>query len=94
MPEVQSRAMTITEREDFKELRAEMRDGFHQINEAVIKATDRIGSLELYRAAEQALDAERKTIKTDTSTERRWRLGISATVLITLVVTIVNLLKG
>lgn len=85
--------MTITEREDFKELRAEMREGFHAVSEQIIKATDRIGSLELYRAAEQALVAERNKVKADTQEDRRWRTGISITVVVTLAVTLVNLIS-
>lgn len=64
--------MTTDERTDFKELRAEMRQGFVDLAKAVSAVDDRVRSLELTRAGQIAV----KEAKGDSVSVSKWGLGL------------------
>lgn len=83
--------MTGPEREDFRELRSEMRDGLGEIKGAIDGLATRVHSLELARAADDAVRADRRTAHQRIDAERRWRLGLTASVLASVLIGALNL---
>lgn len=82
--------MTGPEREDFRELRNEMREGFRDVKAAVEGLTDRVSSLEITRAADMAVREDRRTAHARIDAERRWRIGLTLGVLSSVGVGVVN----
>jgi len=80
--------VTGPERESFRELRSEMREGFSEIKVAVTGVHDRVAALELHRAREEGADQvmERRTA------DYRWRVGIVTGIAVTGGVAVLNLL--
>lgn len=83
--------MTGPEREDFRELRAEMRDGLGDIKGSIDRLATRVQSLELARAADDAVRAESRTAHQRIDAERRWRLGLTTSVLASVAIGVINL---
>jgi hypothetical protein len=84
--------VTGPEREDFRELRAEMREGFRDINLGIKEVSIRVGSLELTRAESLGAAEIRDGLKATATSERRWRIGISVSVALAIVFGVANLI--
>ena len=69
--------MTGPEREDFRELREEMREGFRDIKEAVAAIAEKVHSLEISRAADEAVRNDRRIAASRVMSEKRWRIGLA-----------------
>jgi hypothetical protein len=75
--------VTSEERLDFKELRAEMREGFRDVKDALNGLTGRVDSLEATR--DRAVGAQEAVAKRQdhTRTVSMWRTGLIVSVLTT-----------
>jgi len=73
--------VTHAELENFRLLREEQREGFREVKEAIGDLGCRVSSLELTRAADEAIRTDRRLSAKRMETERRWRIGVTAGVL-------------
>ncbi|MGA0060617.1 MAG: hypothetical protein ACO3RU_13620 [Planctomycetota bacterium] len=80
--------MTGAEREDFRELRQEMRDGFKEVTSLVATVAKRVNTLENRALAEDAVakDVDRRKI------DQRWRLSLLVGVAASIFVSLLNFL--
>lgn len=86
--------MTGPEKEDLRELRVEMREAFREVNEGLRDISTRVGSLEMTRAEDNAVRAERRTSLDRITSERRWRVGLITGLAISGLIGLVNLLAN
>ncbi len=86
--------MTGPEREEFRALRDEIRDGFEKLEEKMDVIGTRVHSLELTRAEHQGgWEAEQRN-QVRVIAERRWRIGLLVSVVVTAGIGILNLVRG